>query len=515
MPVHHELGELAIVAVAALLCGIGLTRIRQPAIVGYILAGVVLGPSSLGLVESRESISLLAELGVLMLLFVIGMKLSLRAFRTIWRTALLATLLQISLSVVLTLALSRLFDWPIELACLLGFVISLSSTAVAIKMLEDIGELRSETGRIVVGVLIAQDLAVVPMLLLLDGLAGEGGFSLTAFPAIAGAIGFLALLVWWLSRRTRIHLPFRRLTLDHADIAPLAALTYCFALAALAGILGLTAAYGAFIAGLIIGSTAERRQMIRVTEPIQAVLVMVFFLSVGLLIDLAYIWQNLGTVVVMLFLVLFVKSAMNVGILRLVGEPWPRAFLAGIMLSQVGEFSFVLAGAGVAMNVIGAEGSRLIIAVIALSLMVGPVWLETARRMQTLTRRGISDFDDLLLRLYAEEARAVAEGSSRAAHVTRMMLLLMGRRAERLARTRPDLKAQGRDLARRGREFAADIERNVEERRRNWRRRKPINDDGPGGPGRPANDLAGQAVDPEDTPVKPGSDTRDTKSGDA
>ena len=153
MPAHHELGELAIVAMAALLCGIGLTRIKQPAIVGYILAGVILGPSGFGLVTNREIITLLAELGVLMLLFVIGMKLSLRAFRTVWRGALMVTILQIILCLVLTLALSRIFDWPMALACLLGFVISLSSTAVAIKMLDDIGELRSETGKIVVAVL--------------------------------------------------------------------------------------------------------------------------------------------------------------------------------------------------------------------------------------------------------------------------------------------------------------------------------------------------------------------------
>tara|TARA_Y100001970_G_scaffold294331_1_gene450716 strand:- start:16806 stop:18119 length:1314 start_codon:yes stop_codon:yes gene_type:complete len=418
MPTHHELGELAIVAMAALLCGIGLTRIRQPAIVGYILAGVILGPSGFALVENMNIVSLLAELGVLLLLFIIGMKLSLRSFRSVWRLSLLATLLQVGICTVLTLALSNIFDWPIALSCLLGFVVSLSSTAVAIKMLEDIGELRSETGRVVIGVLIAQDLAVVPMLLLLDGLAGEEGFSYSSIPIIFGAIGFLVLLVWWLSRRTKIRLPLGKLTLNNLDIAPLTALSYCFALAALAAFLGLTAAYGAFIAGLFIGSTTARRQMIQVTEPIQAVLVMVFFLSIGLLIDLQYIWSNIGTVLVLLFLILIVKSAMNIWVFRLVGEPWPRAFLSGVILSQVGEFSFVIASAGVTMNLIGLEGSRLIISVIALSLIVSPIWLLTARRLQDLTSRGISDFNGLILRLYADEARALSDGSGKATKET-------------------------------------------------------------------------------------------------
>lgn len=439
MPLHSELGELAVVILAALVCGIVLTRIKQPAIVGYIFAGIILGPSALGLVEGREGVAVLAELGVLMLLFVIGMKLSVRAFRSIYRFALLAAALQIVVSVVVTLALSRLFGWSIELALLLGFVISLSSTAVAIKMLEEIGELRTEIGRRVVGVLIAQDLAVVPMLLLLSGLAGEEGFDLTTLPAFAGGLGFLALFVWYVGRREKIRLPFRHIVLRHAEITPLAALAYCFALAAVAGAIGLTAAYGAFIAGMFVGSTTERRAMIRATEPIQSILVMVFFLSIGLLIDLAYIWENIGTVVVLLVLVLLGKSLLNVLILRLLGEPWPRAFLSGIMLGQVGEFSFVLAGAGVSLAVIGTEGHRLIISIIALSLIVSPLWLETGRRLQTLAHNGLSRFDDLLLNLYDDEARAIAAGSGVAARRGLLMLRLarrpIGRAADRLPRT--------------------------------------------------------------------------------
>ena len=432
MPAHHELGEIAIVAMAALLCGIGLTRIRQPAIVGYILAGVILGPSGFGLVANRETIALLAELGVLMLLFIIGMKLSLRAFKSVWRRALVVVVLQVALCLILTLALSRIFEWPMALACFLGFVISLSSTAVSIKMLEDIGELRTETGRIVVAVLIGQDLAIVPMLLLLDSLSGGEGFSLPTIASLAGAILFLIALVFLLSRRSRIKLPLSNLTIENLDIAPLAALTYCFALAALTAFMGLTAAYGAFIAGLFIGSTTARQKIIRVTEPIQAVLVMVFFLSIGLLIDLEFIWDNLLTVLVLLFLILIVKSAMNVGILRLVGESWPRAFLAGVLLSQIGEFSFVIASAGVTMNLVGMEGSRLIISVIALSLIVSPIWLGTARRIQHLAKRGISDFDDLALRLYAEEAKIVAENSNKAINNLGLISYVLVRLSKRL-----------------------------------------------------------------------------------
>ncbi len=473
---HSELGQLAVVALAALLCGIGFARFKQPAIVGYILAGVLLGPSALGLVENRDWISMLAELGVLLLLFVIAMKLSLRAFRTIWKIALMAAAMQIAIATVITLALSRLFGWPLELAVLLGFVVSLSSTAVAIKMLEEIDELRSDTGRIVVGILIAQDLAVVPMLLLLNGMAAEGGLDWSTIPIFLAAIGLLATLVWYLSRREKRSLPFNALARRHLEIVPLAALGCCLATAALSDAIGLTAAFGAFIAGLAIGSTAERRHMIRATEPIQGVLAMVFFLSIGLLIDLAYIWDNLATVVVLLVLVLLVKSGVNVIILRLLGEPWPRAFLAGILLSQVGEFSFVLAGAGVAVAAVGVEGHRLIVAVIALSLMVSPLWLMTARRLQQLTAGGIWRLDELLLGIYEKETRLLARGSKIAARRSVHSARLIRSIAERTGKLKTWLGG-------------------FRERAEDWRRqspsnKKPINDD-------EAAPLSGEVLPPE------------------
>ena len=164
MNVHSEITFIALVVVVALLCGMAMARLKQPALVGYILAGVVLGPSGFGLVEDRERINLLAELGVLMLLFLIGMELSLHAFMKVWRIALLGTVMQVGGAIVVMLLLSVVFGWTIEIAMLLGFVIALSSTAVVIKMLADIGELDSEVGRVTVAILIAQDLAVVPMM---------------------------------------------------------------------------------------------------------------------------------------------------------------------------------------------------------------------------------------------------------------------------------------------------------------------------------------------------------------
>ena len=206
MPDAVELTGIAFVAVGALVCGIIVTRLRQPAVIGYIFAGVLLGPSGLAFVENRDQIVVLAELGVLLLLFLIGMELSLRGFARVWRIAMIATALQIAISVSTVFLLAQLFAWSFALTLLIAFAVSLSSTAVAIKILEDINELRTDAGKIAVGVLIAQDLAVVPMLLIIDGLAEGGSIDLLTVIKIAIAIVFLALLIRFLSGRRRLRL---------------------------------------------------------------------------------------------------------------------------------------------------------------------------------------------------------------------------------------------------------------------------------------------------------------------
>jgi len=192
-------------------------------------------------------------------------------------------------------------------------------------------------------------------------------------------------------------------------LKPLAALAFCFGAAALTGLLGLSAPYGAFLAGLVIGNSTERKAMIEASQPIQSVLIMVFFVSIGLLLDLGYVWRNLGPVLVLFLLVAVFKTVLNVGALRLLGQSWPVAFLSGAVMAQIGEFSFLLSLLGVSSGVIGREDSRLIVAVTVLSLALSPLWLVTARRVHALARQGIGEMGELLRLLYWREAEFVAE----------------------------------------------------------------------------------------------------------
>lgn len=405
---HSDLTGIATVALAALLCGLGLERLRQPAIVGYILAGVLLGPSAFAVVHDRGDIDILAELGVLMLLFVIGMELSLRAFRRVWKLAVLTTLIQIGVSTSVMYLAATVAGFSVGVSIVLGFVVALSSTAVAIKVLEDIGELRTRAGRITVSVLIAQDLAVVPMMLSLGALA-DGKFDWIVLAKVGGSIIFLVVLIWFLSRGKKIRLPFDRMVAGHEDLKPLSALAFCFGAAALSGLVGLSAAYGAFLAGLVIGNSHERARMLAAAKPIQSILMMIFFLSIGLLVDLNYIWENLDAVILLFLMVAVFKTLLNVGILRLLGQSWQHAFLAGVMLAQIGEFSFLLSLVGISHGLISPEIGRLVVAVTVLSLALSPLWVVTARRLQAVALAGRESASEVLNLVYGREAKVVTD----------------------------------------------------------------------------------------------------------
>ena len=405
---HHgqaELTGLAAVALVALLCGLAMSRFRQPAIVGYILAGVVLGPSALGLVEDRNQIAILAELGVLLLLFVIGMELSLRAFKVVWVTAVGTALAQIGASVGVMMLAHVVFGLDFAVAILLGFVIAISSTAVAVKILDQTDELRTRVGRIAVGVLIAQDLAVVPMMLIVAGLGGAETSVVLTVAQIVFAVGLLILLILYLSRRHRVRLPFTHLVAGNLDLTAVSGLAFCFGAAAISGAVGLSPAYGAFLAGLVIGNSTERKAMMETVEPIQSVLLMIFFVSIGLLMDLSYIWENLGIVLLLWFLASIFKTVLNIGILRAFGESWPRAFLASMAIAQVGEFSFIITQTGLSAQVIDDEIHKLILSVTVLSLAISPIWIVGVRRVHRIALRSFSSIRFVLLLLAGRETR--------------------------------------------------------------------------------------------------------------
>jgi monovalent cation:H+ antiporter-2, CPA2 family len=409
---------IAVVFSVALMCGLLLMRIKQPAIVGYILAGVILGPSGFGIIEETEAAKTLAELGVLLLLFLVGMELSLRAFKTVYRTALIVVAVQVSLSVAATSGIGWIMSWSYEQGVLLGFVLAVSSTAVTVKVLADMGELRTQFGRITVGVLIAQDLAVVAMLLMIEALNPNAAFDYSIIWRTLLAVVIVVALVRFLSRRDRMSLPLRGAFGADREVVPIAALAFCGVCATAAGLLGLSTAFGAFLAGLVVGNSSERQIVLRGTKPIESVLLVVFFLSIGLLIDARFFFDNLGTLFVVLLLATVAKGMINVAALRISGEAWERSVLAGVAMGQIGEFAFVIAGVGLMVGAIDTAGYKVAVAVIALSLMLGPAWMALERRLHAAQglgdrlERAEAEFLRVARRITGPVGRQISSGAS-------------------------------------------------------------------------------------------------------
>jgi len=377
----HDLTALAVVLAAAVACGLFMNRLRLPAAAGFILVGLGLGPSGAGLIQTSASIETLAELGVLMLLFIIGMEMRLSNFARSLPLALgvtLATIAIIPTSV-------GLFTWAVEGevsgGLVIGFMLAISSTAVAMKMIEDSGQKDSVAGRAAVSILLAQDLAVVPLLLVTNALgAPMTGTALWSVGwRLALAFALLAAFIHVLARVKSFRFPASEYLLKNSDVGTLGVLGVCFASASASGLMGLSPALGAFLGGLAVGHSTLRRGALSMAEPVQAILLFVFFLSVGLLIDLDYLMQQAWVIGAALVVVTGGKTVLNFILLMLSGEKFENSFMTSLFLSPVGEFSFVIAGAGLTVGALSPAGHKLAIAVIAMSLLASPIFFLCAR----------------------------------------------------------------------------------------------------------------------------------------
>ena len=393
---HTVLGlqEIALVITAALCGGLILERFRQPAILGYILAGVILGPSGLAYIQDVSIIQLFADFGILMVLFVVGISLDLESFkRTMW-VSLSVVFGQIAISLLIAFGLSALMGWSLGFSLLLSFVLALSSTAVAVKMLEASHELGSDVGRLTLGALIAQDLAIVPMILILRDLDHGIQWGVLSLKIMV-ALGILSVFVWWLSRPRKVPL-FVNFSTERPELPSLVSLSFCFGFATVFGYIGLSVAYGAFLAGLILGNLKERSVILQVIMPIYSVLVMTFFLSVGLFIDISFIWRNLWLIMSLSLSIIVFKTLANFSILRLLRQPWPTTFLAGVMLSQMGEFAFLLISIGMDSRVLSAYAQQLLITLTAISLAISPLWVMMYGKLSAYHLRNQATFHQTL-----------------------------------------------------------------------------------------------------------------------
>ncbi len=360
---------------------VGLRRWGTPSLVVYLLAGLVLGPEGLRVLEDREMLGRIGEFGVLFLLFFVGMEMSLPRLQASWKVALGGTLLQIGASVGLTFALGALLGWPLGRSVLLGFVLSLSSTAVVLRLLADRKETDTPVGQDVIGILLAQDLAIVPMLMVVTFLSGvqpRGGQLLVQ--AVVGAAALGAVLS--LKRRPE---PLRRL-IDRLGADPelrlFGALFFCLGISLITAASGLSMASGAFLAGLLLSVVGRTEWAHHALDGFRVLLLATFFAAIGTLLDLDFLRAHAGSVALLTLVAFVTNTAVNALTLRWLGRRWSRAIRGGAYLSQIGELSFVLAAVGLTSGLIGEFAHRMTVSVIASTLVLSTVWIALARPIE-------------------------------------------------------------------------------------------------------------------------------------
>jgi CPA2 family monovalent cation:H+ antiporter-2 len=390
--------HLTIIILVAAASGVLLARLNQPVMVGYILAGVMFGPCGFNFVSSKEQIHFYSDLGTLLLLFVIGMELDIKSFLKMWKIPTMFTIIQVVVNAMIAVLFAVVFGLPVYISLLAAFIISLSSTAAIVKVLDYLGEFRTDIGHISIGILVAQDIVIVPMMLIIKEC--KNALSISIVFELILAIGLVVLLVKYLGRKEKIVVPALRF-LSNSDLTPVIALGLCFAAASIVGLFDLSDAYGAFLAGLFIGNTQERHHVLHSIKPIQNVLLMAFFLFVGLMFDLEFLAENWHIVLMTLVAVTLWKAFFNTILLRAFSVELAKSASIGIILGQLGEFSLLLASVASQSQIIDAFGQKLIICVTALSLSISPLFITFATRTKNLSFLGDNSAASILKILFS------------------------------------------------------------------------------------------------------------------
>jgi CPA2 family monovalent cation:H+ antiporter-2 len=380
----HNISHITLLLATAFMSGLFVRRLRQPALIGYILAGVMLGPSVLGLIHTTETIEWLAELGIVFLMFMIGLELDMRSFKASLTRSLSIVAAQVSISIISVALLSIFFPVSMGFAVLIGSAIALSSTAVAITVLKDLRQEHTDAGRLTTSILVAQDLAVIPLLILIQLIGGDGISAESVLHAGAAlAVVILSLGgILYLSHHPRLVRRIQTIFSHGTDQPALAAMACIFAAATISGFAGLSAAYGAFALGLLLRNIGEVGDTYaQAITPLHDLLLMVFFLSVGIILNLSVVWHHALIITALLALVIILKTVGNTLLLIGWNISWRGRLLAAAALSQIGEFSFVILGLGLSTSLISQDHYQIGLAVIALSLVISPIWIGVVKRL--------------------------------------------------------------------------------------------------------------------------------------
>jgi CPA2 family monovalent cation:H+ antiporter-2 len=383
------LSEL-LVLLAVATAGVALfERLRLPAIAGFLVMGALVGPGGIGLIGDPERVRELAELGVVFLLFEIGLELPLERLRLLWRPALISGGLQVGATLAVVSAAAVALGLDLRNALVLGALVAMSSTALVMRLLSQRGEVHTPQGQLAIGILLFQDLCVVPFLLLVPILAadaGRSGFEVgveLGRAVLALAVFFVVsrfLLPWLLDRVARMR---------SRELFTMVALLAVMGSAVVAEEIGLTLSVGAFIGGLVLSTTPYARQLFAEVVPLRGLLIGVFFTAVGMLFDWRVASEQWPAIVAYTGMVVILKAGLVVLIVAYALRQGVRSgVLTALVLAQTGEFSFVLAVAASEVGLLDAALRQVFVAGSIATLLLTPFMVEVSPRVASFLARG-------------------------------------------------------------------------------------------------------------------------------
>lgn len=378
--INSSISLIFIIGILVVLAGAALKKIRQPLLIGYIIIGVGLGEYGLDAFTSKSQIEFLGEIGIILLFFFIGMEISLPNFVKQWKVALIGTYLQILLSVLIVLLVGHNLGWSFSRSIVLGFVIALSSSAVVIKLLEDKKMLHTQIGKNVLSILLTQDIAIAPILILTAFLGGRSQSITETGLQILGAL-IIFFIIFILYKKENIQFPWLKTLEEDHEMQVFISIVFCSAGALLMAVLGLSPALGAFIAGLIVHAAKETDWIHDNLHPFRIIFVAIFFISVGAQININFLLENLNLILLMLLIVFIVNQFINAIILRFFGSSWKASFYGGAMLAQIGEMSFLVCFTAYTSPIISEFGYNFSICLIALTLLFSPLWIALTEKI--------------------------------------------------------------------------------------------------------------------------------------
>jgi monovalent cation:H+ antiporter-2, CPA2 family len=419
--------DIVIIVLAALIGAIVANRLKQPPILGYILAGVAVGPYTGGVTVSEvHNIELLAEIGVALLLFALGLEFSLKKLKPVRSIALFGTPIQMGLTIAFGFAIGRWLGWEWILSLWFGALISLSSTMVILKTLMNQGRLGTLSSRVMIGMLIVQDLAIVPLMIILPQLNNpETGLTLLGFAALKAAL-FLAVMVLLGTRFLPLLMAYV-VRWNSREIFLISITALGLGIGYATYLSGLSFAFGAFVAGMVLSESDYSHQALSEIIPLRDIFGLLFFTSVGMLLDPSFLLAHWRTILLLVALVALCKGAVFALMARMFGYGNVVPLALALGLFQIGEFSFVLARIGLSTQSISDEVYSLVLSMAVISMVLTPLISGLTAPLYSLRKRWFKHEPLLSVNIQESGLRdhvVIAGGGRIGSHVARVLQYL-------------------------------------------------------------------------------------------